>query len=92
MITLSENDIFEASDIFFVEEFIFLFDLGQFDLIEKPLRFAVFFVFVLFGLNRSREDEIVGANESFGDLISVVLVGMLDSLKPGDDEAESEWV
>jgi hypothetical protein len=89
---LSENEIFEASDIFFVEEFICLLNLGQFDFVEKPLRFAVFFGFVLLGLNRSRQDEIVGANEAFGDLIGVVLVGMLDSLKADDDEAESERV
>jgi hypothetical protein len=52
----------------------------------------VFFGFVLLGLNRSRQDEIVGANKAFGNLIGVVLVGMLDSLKADDDEAESERV
>jgi hypothetical protein len=66
--------------------------LGQLDFIEEPLRFALFFGFALFALNRSRQDEIVCSNETFSDLVGVILVGMLDSLKPGDNEADSERV
>ena len=66
--------------------------MGQLDFIEEPLRFAVFFGFGLFGLNRPGQDEIVCSNETFSDLVGVILVGMLDSLKPGDNEADSERV